>query len=131
MTTDTATTAAVRAAAQRWCEATMTADADALDALLEPGYTYTHASNGRVDPRDVWLESFRTGGRSYDIYALMDESYLVYGDTVILSGRAHQEMHPNGEYRELNTRFLSIWIRSQADPEAWRCAAWQATRLEP
>ncbi len=119
----------VRAAVQRWLDATMTADADALDALLTPDYTYTHATSARVDEREVWLESFRTGGRIYKGYAIADERYLIYGNVVVLSGSSHQEMSPRGEPVELNTHFISVWL--QGADGAWRCSAWQATRIVP
>ena len=64
MTTDSShaeTEREVLAAVQRWLVGTMSGDADALDRLLAPEYTYTHASNARVDSRADWLESFRTG----------------------------------------------------------------------
>lgn len=119
----------VRTAAQRWLDATMTADASALDALLAPDYTYTHASSASMDERADWLESFRTGGRVYQVYAIADERYRVYPGVVVLSGTAHQEMNPRGTPTELNTRFTSVW--TQGTDGAWRCSAWQATRIVP
>ena len=119
----------VRAAVQRWLDATMTAAADALDALLTPDFTYTHATSARVDEREAWQESFRTGGRIYKIFAIADERYLVYAGVVVLSGSAHQEMSPRGEPVELNTRFTSVWL--QGADGAWRCSAWQGTRIVP
>lgn len=119
----------VRAAMQRWLDGTMTADADALDRVLAPDYTYTHASSASMDERGDWLESFRTGGRIYQVYTIDDERYRVYPGLVVLSGTAHQEMSPRGAPTELNTRFTSIW-RQGAD-HVWRCSAWQATRIVP
>ena len=127
--TTTDATREVRAACQRWLDATMTADAATLDTLLTPDYTYTHATTAGVDEREVWLESFRTGGRIYQIYAIADEHYRVYPGVVVLSGSAHQEMSPRGVPMELNTRFTSVWV--QGTDGAWRCSAWQATRIVP
>ena len=118
----------VRAACQRWLDATMKADAAALDALLTADYTYTHATNAQLDEREVWLESFRTGGRIYAVYTVADERYRVYPGVVVLSGTAHQEMSPRGAPMELNTRFTSVWVRG--DDNEWRCSAWQATRID-
>ncbi len=119
----------VRAAVQRWLDATMSADADALNALLTPDFTYTHATSGRVDERETWLESFRTGGRIYKVYSIADERYLVYAGVAVLSGSSHQEMSPRGLPTELNAHFISVWI--QGEDDAWRCTAWQATRIVP
>ena len=129
MTNAVATTEAERAvltAIDQWLKGTMTADAEALDRVLAPDYTYTHASSAAVDSRDVWLESFRTGGRRYQVYAIHDVRLRSYPGVVVLSGKAHQEMNPNGEQRELNTAFQSVWVPIDGE---WRVVAWQATRL--
>ncbi len=129
MTTGNAHTEAERevlAAVQRWLVGTMSGDADALDRLLAPEYTYTHASNARVDSRADWLESFRTGGRRYIVYELPEVEFRTYPGVLVLSGRAHQEMNPRGEVTHLDTRFTSVWVESSGE---WRCSAWQATRL--
>ena len=119
-------TRAVRAAAQRWLEATMSADADTLDGLLTADYTDTHASSAKVDAREEWLESFRSGGRKYHVYAVTDEVYRVYPGIVLLQGSAHQEMGAPDSRRELNTHFLSAWVNEGG---AWKASAWQATQI--
>ena len=118
----------VIAAARRMLGATVEVDVEVLDSLLTPGYTYTHASSGSADSRETWLESFRTGGRRYQVYDIRDLVVQAFGDVATLAGHAHQEMNPRGEPTELNTRFLSVWIRNSTDG-GWQCAAWQATRL--
>jgi ketosteroid isomerase-like protein len=119
----------VLSSARRLLGATVNVDVDVLDAMLTADYTYTHASSGRPDSRAQWLESFRSGGRRYQVYDILDTQVQAFGDVAVLSGRAHQEMNPRGEPTELNTRFLSVWARSDGQ---WRCAAWQATRfIEP
>ena len=116
----------VLSAARRLLGATVDVDVDVLDSLLTADYTYTHASSGRPDSREAWLESCRSGGRRYQAYDIFDTQVQAFGDVAVLSGRAHQEMNPRGEPTELNTRFLSVWVR---EASGWRCAAWQATRL--
>src|SRR5438093_7740456 len=113
-------------AAQRWLAATMSGDAAALDLLLTDKYTYTHATSGAVDSRDVWLESFRSGRRRYQVYEIADVSLMQFPGVVVMTGRAHQEMNPRGEQIELNTRFTSVWVEQNGD---WRVAVWQATRI--
>jgi ketosteroid isomerase-like protein len=117
---------AVLAAAERWLAATMSGDADALERLLAPGYTYTHATTAVADSREVWLESFRSGGRRYEVYELADLSLRTFPGTVVMTGRAHQEMSPRGQPIELDTTFTSVWVDLAGE---WRLAAWQATRL--
>jgi hypothetical protein len=116
----------VISAARRLLGATVNVDVATLEAHLAPGYTYSHASSGEADSRDAWLESFRSGGRRYQVYDIRDLVVQVFEGVAILAGHAHQEMNPRGEQTELNTRFLSVWVRREG---AWQCAAWQATRL--
>ncbi len=115
----------VRAATQQWLDATMKADADTLNPLLTPDYTYTHTTS-QLDEREEWLESFRTGGRIYHIYEIFEERYRTVGDVVILNARSRQEMSPNGQWRELNANFTSVWVQTDG---AWKLAVWQATRI--
>lgn len=117
----------VEAAARALLAATTIPDADTIKAMLAPGYTYTHASNARVDSREEWVESFRSGGRRYHVYDIFDLAFLDYDEVVVMRGRAHQEMSPRGERIELNTRFTSVWVRRDG---RWLAEAWQATRIE-
>jgi len=119
----------VRAAMQRWLDATMAADADTLDTLIAPEYAYTHALSGQVEEREPWLESFRTGGRVYAVYAITNERYRVYPGVVVLSATGHQEFVLRGAPTVLDTNFTSVWV--QGADGAWRCSAWQATRIVP
>jgi ketosteroid isomerase-like protein len=129
MSMDAATADAEReviAAARRLLGATVDVDVATLETHLTPDYTYTHASSGVADSRDAWLESFRSGSRRYQAYDIRDLVVQVLDGVAILAGHAHQEMNPRGEPTELNTRFLSVWVRREG---VWQCAAWQATRL--
>jgi hypothetical protein len=117
----------VRAAMQRWLEGTMAADAAVLDTLITPDFAYTHALSAQVEERESWLESFRTGGRIYAVYAISNERYRTYGNVVVLSATGHQEFVLRNEPMILDTEFMSVWVRG--DDRAWRCSAWQATRI--
>lgn len=116
------------ATVDRWRLATMSADADTLDGILAPGFTYMHATTAAIDTREQWLESFRTGGRSYHIYAVEELTFRHYPDLVAVTGRSHQEMGPEAERRELNARFTCLWSRQDS---GWRLEYWQATRIPP
>src|SRR5437763_904034 len=88
---------------------------DRVRGLLTDKYTYTHATSGAVDSRDVWLESFRSGRRRYQVYEIADVSLMQFPGVVVMTGRAHQEMNPRGEQIELNTRFTSVWVEQNGD----------------
>jgi hypothetical protein len=115
---------AVRDATQRWLEATVRADADALDELLEPNYTFTHATTAVTDTREEWLESFRSGNRRYKRWDISDVSLTLYPGAAVMIGCGHQEIvRPDGLIN-LETSFMNTWIERDG---RWRLAAWQAT----
>lgn len=115
---------AVRAATQRWLDATVRADADALEGMLEAGYTFTHATTAITDTREEWLESIRSGRRRYKSWAISDVSVRLFGGAGIMSGRGHQEVVRDDGIFNLYTSFTNVWVEQDGD---WRLAVWQAT----
>lgn len=118
----------VLATLDRWRHATMAADAETLDGILAEGFTYMHATSAAIDTREQWLESFRTGGRSYHIYAVDEITFRTYEGVLVLTGRSHQEMGSADERRELNARFTCLWAKRDGE---WKLEYWQATRIPP
>jgi ketosteroid isomerase-like protein len=115
---------AVRTATQRWLDATVRADADALDGMLTEGYTFTHATTAITDSRDEWLESFRSGRRRYKSWQISDTTVRLFGGTAIMTGRGHQEVVRDDGIFNLYTSFTNVWVQQDG---AWRLAVWQAT----
>jgi len=116
---------AVRAATQRWLDATVRADAAALDAILEPSYTFTHATTAVTDSRKEWLESFRNGSRRYTLWEISDVTVDLYPGVAVMTGRGHQEIvRADGDLFDLRTAFANTWIEHNGE---WRLAVWQAT----
>ena len=115
----------VRAVTQRWLDATVAANADALDELLEEGYTFTHATTAITDTREEWLESFRSGRRRYKTWTISDVTVSLYDSTAVMVGRDYQEIivRPDSLF-ELKSSFMNTWIERDSK---WRLAAWQAT----
>jgi ketosteroid isomerase-like protein len=116
--------AEVRAVTQRWLEATVRADADGLDELLEEGYTFTHATTAITDTREEWLDSFRSGRRRYTKWEISDVSVCLYPGAAVMIGRGHQEIPREDGLFDLRTSFMNTWIEHDGK---WRLAAWQAT----
>jgi hypothetical protein len=117
--------AAVRAITQRWLDATVRADADTLDSMLDSGYTFTHATTAITDTRDEWLESFRSGRRRYRAWEIFDVTVRLFPGTAIMTGRGRQEIvRPNDEIFVLNTSFTNVWVELDG---RWLLAVWQAT----
>jgi ketosteroid isomerase-like protein len=115
---------AVREATQRWLDATVRADAYALDRMLDPGYTFTHATTAITDTREEWLESFRSGQRRYKRWDISDVSVRLFPGTAIMTGRGHQEVVRADGIFDLRTSFTNVWIEQDGN---WKLAVWQAT----
>ena len=89
-------------------QAMVDGDADALEALLAPDFSYTHKS-GRVEPRDELIPSVRGGRRS----ARMDFEGMrvrTYPGTAIVSGTAHMRVGPADRPLEFDSSFSSVWV---------------------
>jgi hypothetical protein len=115
---------AVRAATRRWLDATVSADAAALDGMLEPTYTFTHATTAVMDTREEWLESFRSGRRRYKSWQIFDVSVRLFDCAAVMTGRGHQEVVRSDGLFDLHTTFTNVWIERNG---GWRLAVWQAT----
>ena len=121
---DDARETAVREATQAWLDATVRADADALDAMLAEGYTFTHATTAITDTREEWLESFRSGRRRYKSWKIFDVTVRLFPGTAIMTGRGHQEVVRQDGIFNLPTGFTNVWIERDGK---WLLAVWQAT----
>ncbi len=118
---------AIREVTQTWLKATVNADTDVLDELLDEGYMFTHATTAITDTREEWLESLRSGRRRYKSWQIFDVSVRLFPGTAIMSGRGRQEIIRPDEIFLLNTSFTNVWIEQDG---RWLLAVWQAT-LEP
>jgi ketosteroid isomerase-like protein len=117
--------AAVREATRHWLDATIRQDADYLDSVLDPGYTFTHATTGITDTREEWLESFRSGRRRYKSWAIDDTTVRLFDGFAIMTGHGRQEIiREGGVIFVLNSTFNNVWVQTG---DGWKCAVWQAT----
>ncbi len=121
---------AVRSALQRWLDAAKAGDIEALDRLLTPDYTYTHASSGIADSRETWLNIFRPESptfRKYPKYEVSDLTFRFYPGVAIVFGHGYQEIvRPTVAEVVLITTFTNVWVEQDGE---WKIAAWQATRV--
>ena len=115
---------AVRAATQRWLDATVRADADALEGMLDEGYTFTHATTAITDTREEWLESFRSGRRRYKSWEITGVTVRLFECAAVMTGRGHQEVVRADGIFGLHTSFTNVWVEQDGE---WRLAGWQAT----
>ena len=118
--------AAVRAnyAAQR--RAMLTADADALGALLADGFVLTHMT-GYQQAKNEWLADVRSGRMTYHAIDDVDVSVVVSGTTVVLTARTRTVATIWGGHGtwplQLQTDFALIdnrWQATKTVASVWR-----------
>jgi hypothetical protein len=98
----------------RFAQAMVDGDADALEALLAPGFTYTH-KNARVEPREELIESVRNGRRNARM-DLEDLSARGYGGTAVVQGLNHMRVDLPGGPLEFDSHFSAVWVEDGGEP---------------
>jgi uncharacterized protein (TIGR02246 family) len=124
----TTTTDAIREATKAndaWLAALVSGDADAIDRLLTPDFTYVHSS-GTLDTREFLVDAFRSGRRKYTQYSADAIESRAYPGTVVINGVSHIRLSPRGEEIKIEARFIAVWVDQDG---AWKMAAWHSTRL--
>jgi ketosteroid isomerase-like protein len=117
-------TMAVLAADDRRRAANMANDADALEAILAPDFTYTH-NTGFREGRDAYLARIRTAQVRYLSLDRLAAHVRVYGDVALVDGLASMTYQSKGgAAATVKTLYLGAWVRSGG---AWRMAAYAST----
>jgi hypothetical protein len=90
-------------------------DTDALDDLLDDGFTLTHIT-GYQQPKAEWLSQMRAGQFVY--HSVVEKNVIVdvEGDTVRLVGRIVTEATVYGTHADWPLQFTMDWARGG---EAW------------
>jgi ketosteroid isomerase-like protein len=96
-----------------------------LQLLVHDELMYTHSS-GVVDGKASWLDSMRSGRVRYKSARCSEQKVRIYGDTALITGRAHIEAEIGGQPKTLKLLFLNAWTRT---PQGWQFVAWQSTPL--
>ena len=121
---DEATKAVIQAEEAR-CNALIAVDREAIAALLDERFTYTHSS-GRVDTRQSYLESFGKGMR-YIKATHSDLNVKLIGEVAILTGNLDLVVQKllDPEQSDIAFRFLGVWRKRGSD---WVAVAHQNTK---
>jgi len=113
----------IHALEDRRCRAMIDADMKALEAIYADELIYTH-SNASVDDKKSYLAGIKSGKFDYKSIKRPEENIRVFGDTAVVTGRAEISVRADGNDRQLNSRYLVLWIKRNG---AWQVAAWQST----
>ena len=84
-------------------------DADALDEMLAPDFTYTHMG-GRVEPRGELVESVRNG-RHNDRMDFEGMAVRAYPGATIVNGLNHMRIdYPDRPSLAFDAHFTGVWV---------------------
>ena len=118
------TEASLRAADDRQLQAARTRDADALDAMMSPGFR-VNAPEGEVWSRERTVTLWRNRGIGHDRFDRRIEAAFIDGDVGVVMGSevvqpstdsiAGQRRADGG--RQVTRRFTNIWL--------WRDGTWR------
>ena len=106
----------------RFARAMVDGDADALEELLAPGFTYTHRS-ARVEPRDELVTSVR-GGRHNARMDFEEMSVRAYAGATVVQGVAHMRAGPADAPIVFDSHFTAVWVDADGSP---RLAVYHST----
>ena len=119
--------AAVRAAEARRCAAMLANDTAALDALLDPRLSFSHAT-GQVDDKPTYLAKMAAGRIVYRAIDWSDAQVILLGaDGALLTGRMTSAVEVEGAAKRLDNRVLAAWSHGA---DGWRVVAFQSTPLQ-
>jgi ketosteroid isomerase-like protein len=100
-------------------------DMPTLDRLQADGLVVV-TTKGQVLDKDRYMEELRSGGLKFLTLEVDDRRYHVYGDTVIVTGRASSVLEYHGNINRTPRRFTSVYVKEQGQ---WRLVAHQATLI--
>jgi hypothetical protein len=120
-------TAAEQAAVERalaFSRAMVAGDADALEDLLAPDFTYTHM-NARVEPRSELIPSVR-GGRKNQRMDFENLWTRHYPGVVLVNGLNHMIAGPVDRPVIFDSHFTAVLVDLEGK---WRLVAYHSTRV--
>lgn len=121
------TQATIRDLEDRRYRAMCDMDLATLEALLSDSLVYTHSS-ASTDSKTSYMEAFRSGKWAYKSVSRPVEDIQVHGDCAVVTGRAEIEVVVEGKARQLNSRYIDVWINGA---RGWQMVAWQSTPIPP
>ncbi len=106
-------------------EAMKNRDMAAMDRLHADGLVFIN-TKGRLLNKAEYLEEVRSGNLKFLSVDTDEYHFYVYGDTVIMNGRANSVVEYHGVVNKKPRRFTSVFIKLQGQ---WKLVSHQATLI--
>jgi hypothetical protein len=104
-------------------EAIVEGNWDRFASYCDPGLTYTH-STAVTDSLDSYLSKLVSGHYDYHWLRHPISKIEIHDDIALIFGTLQGELTAGGARKNLNSRYLAIWIRRG---DTWRLLANQPT----
>lgn len=106
-------------------QAMLKLDMATLDRLQADSLVVVSAK-GQVLDKAQYMEQVRSGSMKFLTWAMDDRRFHIYGDTVVVTGRATSVMEVQGKINRTPRRFTSVYIKQQGQ---WRLVAHHSTLI--
>jgi ketosteroid isomerase-like protein len=100
-------------------------DIATLDRLHADDFVFVN-TRGQLLSKAQYLEDIRSGNLKFLTFEMGDYRFHIYGDTVIMNGRASSVVEYHGKVNRVPRRFTSVYVKLQGQ---WRLVAHQATLI--
>jgi len=104
-------------------QAMLKLDLATLDRLQADSLVVVSAK-GQVLDKAQYMEQVRSGSMKFLTWAMDQRRFHIYGDTVIVTGRATSVMEVQGKINRTPRRFTSVYIKQQGQ---WRLVSHHST----
>ncbi len=85
-------------------------DVAAFDAMLGDEFVY-HQPSGKVVPKKEYVEALRSGGIKLKKAERYGVTINAFGDFATAMGSTRVDVELNGEFKQLDLRYLNVWAR--------------------
>jgi ketosteroid isomerase-like protein len=115
----------VLAAEQRWQDALIQSDTDALAALYDDTLIYTH-STGKVDSKTSYIAAIKSGATRYLSMDRSDIKVTLYDNAAVVTCHWKVQVASRGNKTDMDARYLHVYVKQKG---GWKLAAHESTRI--
>ena len=120
-------TAAIELVERRRSAAMLAGDTAALDVLLDPRLSFSHAT-GQVDGKPAYMAKMAAGRIDYLSIDWSEQRVVPLGEAnALLTGRMTSLVRVDGVEKRLDNRVMAVW---SLDDDGWQMLAFQSTPLK-